>query len=348
MNSNPEVPVLLSPETPPIKKQRLSPVFYENIWRNITFVIIPLSLFLMYYVVLFQIWAAKNLTERAKASDFWMAAAAALLIHGIRRLFHYLLYPSVYQIIDPKHKGPERVERTKKVSKWIYDTCYYGYMTFFVYHMMGDAYFLPPLLGGQGSCANLFIDYPALPSVPQMQIYYLVQLGSHLCSVFEQLLLKKNDVKFYEYFLHHYLAFILIFYSYYLHEWAFGALVMIIHDISDVFLSFARAVDGQKYLKGNKWMMYLILGTAANSWAYLRVIVFPACPIYASTVAWGQWTELWPTIKYPYMFQYFLMLVLLVMNAYWVAILMSILVKSCKKKALANDYDPNVLKNTQQ
>jgi len=249
----------------------------------------------------------------------------------------------VYSIIEDKHQGEERVERTKRVVKWMYDVFYYGTMTGFVFMTFGEAVFIPPALLGKGSCDALFLNYPEVPTLPLLKEYYLVQLGSHFCSVFEQLMFKRKDIKFYEYFLHHYLAFVLILFSYLTHNWAMGAMVLITHDISDIFLAFARALEGQKYLKKHKVIVYSVLGLTAFMWAYCRTYVFPVCSIYACYQVWGI-LPAWEMIYITYTFEMSLLVLLLIMNLYWVFILTKMFVTALTKKSLENDYDPKLLK----
>jgi len=295
-------------------------------------------------VVRFQEWASINLSERARLSDIAIVSIIAILIFGIRKSFQLILFNSVYSIVDEKHQGNERTERTKRVIKWIYDFIYYGGMTLFICYFLGDAYFIPYMLLGKGSCQRIFEGYPAIPNLPYLRIYYLIQLGNHLSSVLEQLLYKRCDLKFYEYLLHHYLAFVLIFYSYYFHYWAFGALVMITHDISDIFLASARAYEGLKYFKNFKSLSWGFIGLTSFIWAYCRIFVYPSCSIYAATVSWGKWKHVWDMVKLPYMFQYCLLFVLLLMNIYWFSMLVAILVSPIRKKSLKNLYDPKLLK----
>lgn len=41
---------------------------------------------------------------------------------------------------------------------------------------------MPPYLGGpsDGDCNNLFMEFPHVPDVPYLRIFYLIQAGTHL------------------------------------------------------------------------------------------------------------------------------------------------------------------------
>jgi len=57
-----------------------------------------------------------------------------------------------------------------------------------------------------------------------------------------------KDPKFYEYFLHHLMAFTLIFYSFFFNFGLFGIFVLLVHDIGDIFLSISRALGELKHI----------------------------------------------------------------------------------------------------
>jgi len=338
----------LSPPLKPIQRNQNKASFYEKIWKTFTFITVPLSLILFKDILVFEEWTKTNVSPRADLSDLWLTATAFIVIYILRKAFQRALYGPVYTIIEDKHQGEERVERTKRVVKWMYDVMYYGSLTCFVFLFFRDANFLPPTLFGSGECSKLYSEFPELPKVPYLKQYYLIQLGSHFCSVFEQVMFKRKDLKFYEYFLHHYLAFTLIFFSYLTQMWALGSMVLITHDISDIFLAFARAFEGQKHFKSQQTVVYGVLGLTAFMWAYCRTFVFPVCAIQTCFVWWREQNELnlpvWLMIKHEFTFEVSLLVVLLLMNIYWVFILTKMFVMALTKKGVENDYDPKLLK----
>ena len=265
--------------------------FLENIWKTISFISILLSLFLFKDVIGFQKWASQNLPESNSLDDLFLSTLAFFITLIVRKIFQLTLHKSIYELIDDKNQGIERIERTKRVIKWIYDIIYYSGASWFVYTYFGDANFIPSTLFGSGDCNKLFENYPILPKIPYLKEYYLVQLGSHFCSVFEQMIFKRKDLKYYEYFLHHYLAFILIFYSYLIHQLALGAIIMIMHDLSDIVLSFGRALEGIKIFRKSITFIYAYLLITSLTWGYFRTFVFPMCAIYESTIHYGKVEE---------------------------------------------------------
>jgi hypothetical protein len=100
------------------------------------------------------------------------------------------------------------------------------------------------MIGGEGKCSSIYDNYPDWPNSKrkEMEIFFMVQLGVHIFSVFEMVVIKrKTERKFYEYLLHHFVAASLILCSMMCNEIAAGTIILIVHDFSDIFLAMSRA-----------------------------------------------------------------------------------------------------------
>lgn len=106
--------------------------------------------------------------------------------------------------------------------------------------LIKDTSYFPTWLGGQGACLNLTIGAPNLPEATQaMKIFYLLQFGKHFSRLFSHVFIRQEG-NYYEYILHHSLSTFLIFFSYLTNQWLIGIMVLLCHDISDLFLIIAR------------------------------------------------------------------------------------------------------------
>lgn len=72
-----------------------------------------------------------------------------------------------------------------------------------------------------------------------MKIFYLFQFGKHFSRLFSHMFIRREG-NYYEYILHHALSTFLILFSYLTNQWLIGILVLLCHDISDLFLIIAR------------------------------------------------------------------------------------------------------------
>jgi len=125
----------------------------------------------------------------------------------------------------------------------IYDTLFYTTSTVFAFYSFSHTNIIPKALFGSGECSALFEGYPNKPDIPYFNEFYLYQMGNHLYRLINHWIVFRNDVKFYEMHLHHWVAFWLIAYSYLLNYTHLGGIVMILHDFGDIFLSGSRVYD---------------------------------------------------------------------------------------------------------
>ena len=81
-------------------------------------------------------------------------------------------------------------------------------------------------------------------------MFYALQLGVHIFSVFEMMVIKrKTELKYYEKLLHHILAASLIAFSAMANEVLIGIIILFTHDASDIFMAYGRTYTETKYKK---------------------------------------------------------------------------------------------------
>lgn len=120
------------------------------------------------------------------------------------------------------------------------------------YYLFGAEPWFPAMVGGQGKCTSLYDPYPNWPEAKrtELEIFFMIQLGVHVFSVFELVVIKrKTERKFYEILLHHFMASSLIFFSMMCNEITAGTMILIVHDFSDIFIAFARAYFDMRFTK---------------------------------------------------------------------------------------------------
>lgn len=124
--------------------------------------------------------------------------------------------------------------------KWSYSILYYFLSSTAGLYIIKDTSYYPSWLGGSGACLNQFQNAPYLPeSTNAMKLFYLFQFGKHFSRLFSHMFIKQEG-NYYEYVLHHSLSTFLIFFSYLTNQWLVGIMVLICHDLSDLFLIMAR------------------------------------------------------------------------------------------------------------
>jgi hypothetical protein len=322
----------------------------ETIWKIFSIFVVGTSLWVTYTLKDFAHWSATNLPTSAKFSDLIYVVTLSIFIYFYRSLFRMIIYKPIYNGLEGRHFGEERDQRAQKVVKWIHDAIYYSVSAIFIYSNYRNTPLIGPLLGGNGDSAQLFKNMPNLPDpqeFPYLKEYYLIQMSAHFCTLVEQVLFKRDEAKYYEYFLHHFLSFILILNSYLQHELLLGTVVLLTHDITDVFLASGRSLEAYYKPKGTSCksiLLYAIYTNTVVMWIYFRIFVFTCVPIYRSFEVMGSWGEVWAMIAPGYYFSFTLLLVLFILDSYWAAIMIGIIYNALTKKEYKNNYDPKILK----
>jgi len=151
--------------------------------------------------------------------------------------------------------------------------------------------------------------------------------------------IKYNDPKFYEYALHHGLAFFLLWFSYMMNFVIVGVIVLLVHDPGDVFLIIGRAYTD---MKNRNVVVNVILAIIAYSvWVYTRNIVFTTCVLNSA------YTELFAPrvvkldeiLYLPSVFMIFMLSSLAIMHAYWTFFLSKAAFIMISKGKDKNGYD---------
>lgn len=147
-----------------------------------------------------------------------------------------------------KNANLNREKRSEEYCKWIFDTIYYTTTSIWAFLLLRGQKFNPEWFGGDSDgCVSIFANYPEKPDIPNMDLFYLIQLGDHLNSFVYQLFFKRADKKYMEYTLHHGCAMFLIFFSYLMNYQAIGTIVLLIHDPCDVLLILSRVYLDYKF-----------------------------------------------------------------------------------------------------
>lgn len=145
-----------------------------------------------------------------------------------------------YYMHENKYKGSAKEERAYTLVKWIYSIVYYFISSVAGYILIKDTSFFPTWLGGHGACLNIINGVPAIPEATLgMKIFYLIQFGKHFARFIIHMFIHQEG-NYYEYILHHSLSTFLILFSYLTNQWLIGIMVLLCHDISDLFLIFCR------------------------------------------------------------------------------------------------------------
>ncbi|CAD2094789.1 longevity-assurance (LAG1) protein, putative [Plasmodium vinckei brucechwatti] len=173
-----------------------------------------------------------------------------------------------------------------------------------------DQVYFPAEMGGQGETNAYFLGYPNQKISNLIHIYYFMNGGYLLTSVCS--LLKSEKLPdFYENFLQHFCAMILVYFSYSHNFIKVGAIIMLCHDICEVFSSACRVFVDTRY----KFITVSSFCILFLSWGYLRLYIFAKNCILPIHKNYNMFSSLIRVETFIWLI--FLLLVILLMNVYW-------------------------------
>lgn len=205
-----------------------------------------------------------------------------------------------------------------------------------------DSSFLPSDLGGrpENTCDSVYSNYPNNLNVYGLEAYYGIQLGTHAYDVVWQILFTSTkERKYYEMLLHHLLAYVLVQFSFSMNFLGVGAVVLLLHDFSDIFLIMGRwYID---FKRKNMIIIALAYFSLLFAWGYTRIVLISRCvimPTFRKLSALDSTPVLASIVKTPVSILLSMVFLLLIMNSFWLYILLSTGATLTRKKKV-NTYD---------
>jgi acyl-CoA-dependent ceramide synthase len=164
----------------------------------------------------------------------------------------------------------ERDAKTKKAVVALFKLLYYIYASICGYLMIKDSPAIPPILGGSGSFYNHFKDWPFTEKPPYYTLFFMSCSGYHFAALIDIFRPENRKHKsFIELAMHHMITMYLLVLSYMANIQS-GALVLFIHNVSDVGITQSRILLDTKYRSILPLSVYYSIG----SWFYFRLFCF--------------------------------------------------------------------------
>ncbi|XP_040566167.1 ceramide synthase 6 [Lepeophtheirus salmonis] len=175
---------------------------------------------------------------------------------------------------------------------------------------------------------NCWYHYPHHLIDTDIWWYYMVELSFYWSLLFSQFYdVKRKD--FWEMFIHHLTTIALMGFSWTCNLTRVGTLVLIIHDIADIFLGLAKLCKYAKY----HVVCDILFVCFAIVWIVTRIGIYPCWILYSTTIEAPQILEMFPAY---YIFN-ILLSVLLVLNVTWTYFILKIIHQSVFKKKFEKD-----------
>jgi hypothetical protein len=141
----------------------------------------------------------------------------------------------------------------------------------FLGYILRDTNFFHWTLGGKVADMDLFNDYPCLDIPDYLREFYVIKLGYYSHEMLYTLLYNRHKPDFSEQILHHFVTNVLVFFSYTTNLLKTGALVMLLHGISDTWVANMKMM----YEFSSERMTKVWYSIMLSSFVYTRIIIFP-------------------------------------------------------------------------
>eukprot|EP00039_Didymoeca_costata_P026856 m.16836 g.16836 ORF g.16836 m.16836 type:complete len:364 (+) comp5819_c1_seq1:153-1244(+) len=208
--------------------------------------------------------------------DLKVMAVAAIILSVIRAFsYEYILFPMAkvaLERVKPKATTDWSVDlRAEKEYKWATSSFKFIYMvgsSIGGYYLLRNEDWLCPSLGGKG--VGLLYPSGDVEISYELKMFYMIEMGYAVHSLGLHLYTTPTN-DFWEMLLHHIATVLLEFISYMSGSFRIGCLVLLVHDVPDIFVYFTKAcVDGAS-------VPVLLTGYAGmvSSWGFFRLYVFP-------------------------------------------------------------------------
>ncbi|XP_071803833.1 ceramide synthase 6-like [Asterias amurensis] len=230
-----------------------------------------------------------------------------------------------------RRRNQDRPTPLRKFTETSWRLAFYTVVFLYgIYHLHQEDWFWSSRL--------CWINFPYHSLTTPLFNYYLIELAFYialLLSIFTDV--RRKD--FAANFVHHIATVVLITFSYTCNFTRIGSLVMVIHDISDIFLEGAKIAN----YSGYSILAHIFFVTFAVVFFFTRIIVYPYWIIYSVFVESHEIIGAYPS-KY---FFSLLLSVLYLLHIYWFSLIVIMVYGGLKaRKKLDKDARSDVAENT--
>lgn len=133
-----------------------------------------------------------------------------------------------------------RLERAEMMAERVYKLFIYSMTTGCFFFVLKQSNFYHKYLWGDKEDPKYFENYPCQKLPRYLDDIYVIKLAYHVYELVYTLLFQYDRRDFPEYILHHIVTMVLILFSYSVNFLPIGAIVFIVHDFPDCFVSFFK------------------------------------------------------------------------------------------------------------
>lgn len=259
-----------------------------------------------------------------KLRDFLQGIFFCVLIYLIRvNSIDYIFRARAEKTVVDFPSEDLRKKKIEKAAFARFRCLWYLVITIIGYYCLKDEEWLPRSLGGTArTLKDLNLFWEGLPYQPQSRkvvVYYMIQFGSALCTFILQFKQNRTRNSYGEFLLHDMATLILLIISFLNNYLRMGAVVLFLHDISDIFSYGCKIYVDTKHIKLTLFFYVSLVLT----WFWTRLYVFPFEVILQCFT-----NNIWARPELVgYMIIAICLFTLLCLHVYWIVLILNIGVK---------------------
>lgn len=203
-------------------------------------------------------------------------------------------------------------------------------MTLFAWNVLQDKPWVPSSIvpGARGGIEQCWVDFLEQVPTTGVQLYYMLSIGNALSS-FTLLLFREHCRNFLEMAIHDFMTLSLLVISYEYGGFRVGTLVLVVHDVCDIFINLSRCLNAARLEKTT----VLSFGLLLCSWIYFRLWVFPL------QIIWSTLFQAYAVMIFQgYLFCNIMLCSLVVLHVFWLYMFVRMIQGYVRK----GKYDDNV------
>lgn len=278
---------------------------------------------------------------------FYYMILSAIIVTIIKTTMSRTSEKWLYKLIERNFEKSLWEEKKSKVVHIFVSTIFYSLTSAFgLYLVWGDKTIPKVFFGGREEDLFHIDNWPNYDEMPNLEIYYIVQMGSKLFSFVNHFVNHRDHVEFTEMALHHFLTVFSMIYSYFTNFYNIGIVVLVLHEFGDWsmnFCKFLRDIVGLDNVKGSPFFgLILYLFVYFRVVAQFQTIITPI--LKQLRYFWTDWKLkyegaeiLQKHLFWPCNFMLLMVLILYILNFIWSVLVLRVLFNFLTKRSFHND-----------
>ena len=205
-------------------------------------------------------------------TSFWITCVTTAMILIVRTVWKKISWSFWMKHAKRQDCEELKVKCAKKAVEYSYQTVWYTFISIYGYYVIKDTPCHHYWAGGtEKNWDGLYVGLP-FHDDPALFLYCLISHGEHLAALLKYIFVVERMNDYEEMLLHHVCTNILMVTSNYGSCHRYGAVILWLHDVPDIFVSIVKTSDACGYDLITLFCGYVPM---CLTWLYFRLLYFP-------------------------------------------------------------------------